>query len=398
MRVLIASTVLCLLAACTTTSTKAPVVVSSTSTLAPIDQARANNQHWKAKDITASFPESYDVNYRPPARLAVLLPQSGSLAIAGNAIRDGILAAYYAEKRTKPVIRFYDSQGTANGAISTFHLALKDGAQMIIGPIGKEEVQAISSIESSIPVLALNSGDATNNKMLLNFSLNPEREGELLAKRLLAKKYLKAIVFSASNETNSRIIAALQKHYSAGGGSIIVDAPIPRSSTDASTGLVTPAKLPESLLQAQAYAFLMTSADAKTTRATLALNGASAIPILASADIFDIKDEKNNAQLDGIPFLQMPWLLNRSNAANVMVSQLKALPSARSLSGSRLNAFGVDAWLISTHLQAWLNNPNGELNGATGSLHLEPNGTIERTLPWSIYRNGLQQSADDGQP
>lgn len=398
MRVLIASTVLCLLAACTTTSTKAPVVVSPTSTLAPIDQARANNQHWKAKDITASFPESYDVNYRPPARLAVLLPQSGSLAIAGNAIRDGILAAYYAEKRAKPVIRFYDSQGTANGAISAFHLAVKDGAQMIIGPIGKEEVQAISSIETSIPILALNSGDATNNKMLLNFSLSPEREGELLAKRLLAKKYLKAIVFSASNETNSRIIDALQKHYSAGGGSIIVDASIPRSSTDASTGLVTPAKLPGTLLQAQAFVFLMTSADAKTTRATLALNGASVIPILASADIFDIKDEKNNAQLDGIPFLQMPWLLNRSNAANVMVSQLKALPSARSLSGSRLNAFGVDAWLISTHLQAWLNNPNGGLNGATGSLHLEPNGTIERTLPWSVYRSGLQQSADAGQP
>jgi outer membrane PBP1 activator LpoA protein len=398
MRVLIASTVLCLLAACTTTPTKAPVVAPPTSTLAPIDQARANNQHWKAQNITASFPESYDANYRPPARLAVLLPQTGSLAIAGNAIRDGLLAAYYAEKRVKPVIRFYDSQGTANGVISAFHSAVKDGAQMIIGPIGKEEVQAISSIESPIPVLALNTGDATNNKMLLNFSLSPEREGELLAKRLLAKKYLKAIVFSASNETNSRIIASLQKHYSVGGGSIIVDAPIPRSSTDATTGVVTPPKLPESLLQAQAIVFLMAGTDAKTTRAALALNGANAIPLLASADIYDIKDEKNNVQLDGIAFLQMPWFLNRNNAANVMVSQLKPLPSARSLSGSRLNAFGVDAWLISTHLQAWLNNPNGELNGATGSLHLEPNGSIERNLPWSIYRNGLPQAADDSQP
>jgi outer membrane PBP1 activator LpoA protein len=142
----------------------------------------------------------------------------------------------------------------------------------------------------------------------------------------------------------------------------------------------------------------MSGTDAKTTRAALALNGASAIPLMASADISEIKDDKPNTLLDGITFLQMPWLLNRINAANVMASQLKPLPSARSLSGSRLNAFGVDAWLISTHLQAWLNNPNGELNGATGSLHLEPNGSIERNLPWSIYRNGLPQATDAGQP
>lgn len=398
MRVLIASTVLCLLVACTSTPTKAPVASQPTSTLAPIDQARANNQHWKASDLIAAFPASADADYRPPARLAVLLPQSGSLAIAGNAIRDGILSGYYAEARAKPSIQFYDTQGNANGATVAYHSAVKDGAQMIIGPIGKDEVQAISTIATSIPVLALNIGDAQNNKMLLNFSLSPEREGELIANRLLAKKYLKVIVFSLKSESNSRIISSLQKHLSAGGGSILVDAPIPRAIVDATTGMITSAKLPDSLLQAQAFVFLMSGTEAKTTRAVLALNGASATPILASVDIFESKDEKTNNQLDGIEFLQMPWLLGWNNAANVFVTQLKPLPSARSISGSRLNAFGIDAWLISTHLQAWLNNPNGTLNGATGILHLEPNGTIERTLPWSIYRNGFPATVDGNQP
>ena len=398
MRVLIASTALCLLAACTSTPTKAPVVNQPTSTLTPIDQARANNQHWKASDLIAAFPPSADINYRPPARLAVLLPQSGSLTVAGNAIRDGILSGYYAETRPKPSIQFYDTQGTASGATAAYHSAVKDGAQMIIGPIGKDEVQTISNIATSIPVLALNTGDAQNNKMLLNFSLSPEREGELLAKRLIAKKYLKIIVFSLSSESNSRIISSLQKYLGAGGGSILVDAPIPRVLTDETTGVITSPKLPDTLLQAQAIVLLMPGTDAKATRAVLALNGASTIPLLASVDIFEIKDEKTNMQLDGIEFLQMPWLLGRNNAANVFVSQLKPLPSARSLSGSRLNAFGIDAWLISTHLQAWLSNPNGTLNGATGSLHLEPNGTIERTLPWSIYRNGFPVTADGNQP
>ena len=52
-------------------------------------QARAKNQHWLDPALTTAFPESGAADYRPPSKLAVLLPQSGNLAVAGNAIRDG---------------------------------------------------------------------------------------------------------------------------------------------------------------------------------------------------------------------------------------------------------------------------------------------------------------------
>jgi outer membrane PBP1 activator LpoA protein len=166
MRFILATTIICVLAACSSAPTKAPVLSKPASTLTPIDQARANNQHWKASDLIAAFPASTDENYRPPARLAVMLPQTGStLAIAGKAVRDGILAGYYAETRQKPSIRFYNSQGTAEGAISAYNAAVKDGAQMIIGPIGKEEVTALAAITTSIPILALNTVDAQNAKV-----------------------------------------------------------------------------------------------------------------------------------------------------------------------------------------------------------------------------------------
>lgn len=394
MRFILATTIICVLAACSSSPTKAPVATKAASNLTLIDQARANNQHWKASDLIAAFPDSANENYRPPARLAVILPQTGSLAIAGKAIRDGILAGYYAETRKKPSIRFYNSQGTPEGAISAYNAAVKDGAQMIIGPIGKEEVTALAAMTTSIPILALNTVDAQNNKMLLSFSLSPEREGELLAKRLLTKKHLKISVFSQNSEPNNRILASMQKVFNAGGGAIISTMPTPRFSTDTSTGVITPPVMPANLLQAQAIVLIMPSNDAKSVKSALSLNSASAIPLLATASVFDT----NNAQLEGIEFMQMPWLIGQSNAANVYSGQLSKLPSAKSVSGSRLNAFGVDAWLISTHLQAWLNNPNGELNGATGSLHLEPNGTIELKLPWFVIRNGVPQPADVGQP
>jgi 16S rRNA (cytidine1402-2'-O)-methyltransferase len=66
------------------------------------------------RDASAAdaFPPADRDGYRPPAKLAVLLPQTGSFASAGNSVRDGLLAAYYGEARRRPEIRFYDTAGT----------------------------------------------------------------------------------------------------------------------------------------------------------------------------------------------------------------------------------------------------------------------------------------------
>ena len=63
----------------------------------------------------ASFPPAAADGYRPPERLAVLLPLSGPLAAAGQSVRDGLLAAYYAEGRRRPQLRFYDTGGDDAG-------------------------------------------------------------------------------------------------------------------------------------------------------------------------------------------------------------------------------------------------------------------------------------------
>lgn len=394
MRALTAAAVLCVLTACSTGPTRAPVsdapkVQTAAEALA---QARAKNQHWLDPALIKSFPESGAADYRPPATLAVLLPQSGNLAVAGNAIRDGLLAAYYAETRSKPGIRFYDTQGNAAGAKAAFDRAVKEGAQMIIGPIGKDEVAAIHDDAGDIPVLALNRLDAPSNRHVLNFSLSPEREGELIAERLLGKGLLQTAVFSQGSDSNSRMLGAFEKRYQSGGGSVLLKAPAPVFGKDAAGAAVNPV-LPDAVREAKAVLLLMNGDAAKPTRAALALNGAGGIPVFAGTDITDSSDAKTNSQLDGIEFLQMPWLVNRGNSLNISAAQLLKLPSARG-PGAKLNAFGADAWLIATRLPVWLASPNSEIAGATGSLHLEPDGRIERSLPWSVFRAGIPQAVN----
>ncbi|MEY3516922.1 MAG: hypothetical protein RIS67_1139, partial [Pseudomonadota bacterium] len=392
MRALTAAAVLCVLTACSTGPTRAPVS-DTPKAQTPADalaQARAKNQHWLDPALITAFPDSGAADYRPPSKLAVLLPQSGNLTVAGNAIRDGLLSAYYAETRSKPGIRFYDTQGNAAGAKAAYDRAVKEGAQMIIGPISKDEVAAIHDATGNIPVLALNRIETPNNRHVLNFSLNPEREGELIAERLLGKGLLQTAVFSQGSDSNSRMLAAFEKRYQSGGGSVLLKAPAPVFGKDAAGAAVNPV-LPEATAQAKAVLLLMNADAAKPTRAALALNGASGIPVFAGTDITESSDAKTNTQLDGIEFLQMPWLVNRGNSLNISAAQLLKLPSARG-PGAKLNAFGADAWLIATRLPVWLASPNSEIAGATGSLHLEPDGRIERTLPWSVFRAGVPQA------
>lgn len=395
MRALIAIAALATLAACSSTPTRAPEpepvkIVTPQDAMAT---ARAQNHHFLAPELAGAFPATAGNDYRPPAQLAVLLPQSGEYALASRAIRDGLLAAYYAEPRSKPSIRFYDTRGTAEGVKSAYLQATQEGAQLIIGPIAKDEVATMADIAGTVPVLALNALDKPQNRYMLNFALSPEREGELLAERLLAKALLSAGVFHEGGDANARILSAFERRYSQGGGTLIFRAANIIMAKTANGDPINPT-LPERLLQAKALVLFMSGDAAKPTRAALALNGASSIPLFAASDITDNSDAKSNSQLDGIEFLQMPWLNGGGNALMLNANQLQKLPSARG-PGARLNAFGIDAWMIATRLPIWLNSPNTVMNGATGQLHMGPDGTVQRTLPWWVFRAGIVQAASD---
>ena len=93
-----------------------------------------------------------------PSQIALLLPQRGHLAKAGNAIRDGFFAAYYqavTQLSQTPEIRVYD---TSDGDISSlYQQAVNEGAQLVVGPLDKDRVAQLNqNAELPVPTLAMN--------------------------------------------------------------------------------------------------------------------------------------------------------------------------------------------------------------------------------------------------
>src|SRR3546814_9858573 len=119
------------------------------------------NAHGRFDD--AARPPAERDGYRPPLKLAVLLPLSGNLATAGASVRDGLLAGYYGERRTRPEILFYDTANSSGGAIAAYNKAVDDGADQVLGHLGSDGVDAVfRSVQPGVPVLALNRGNVAS--------------------------------------------------------------------------------------------------------------------------------------------------------------------------------------------------------------------------------------------
>ena len=131
----------------------ATVAVDPGKPAAPAEPAPTRGWHFDA----GNRPPADRDGYRPPVKLAVLLPLTGSLAAAAAPVRDGLLTGYYGESRRRPEIAFYD---TAEGAVAAYAKAAAEGNDFVLGPLGRDEVSAVFRQGTlAVPMLALNRGN-----------------------------------------------------------------------------------------------------------------------------------------------------------------------------------------------------------------------------------------------
>jgi hypothetical protein len=328
--------------------------------------------------------------YHPPRRMAVLLPLSGEFAPAGIAVRDGLLAAYFAERRTRPAIAFIDTHGTIDGAKAARERALADGADLLVGPLGREEVAALSDAPNDAATwLALNRTPLASAGGG-SFALAPEDEGAAVAKRLIERGLTRAVAMAESDDSAQRALAGFRERYKADGGELLAVASIDALGGNAATGLAT---LSNHAANAQA---LFVAARAPAVRILMPQRddvGLAMLPVLATSLVQSGSDPRLDRELDGLQYPELPWLLGDLVGPGDAEGLGRSLPSARG-SAARLFAFGFDAWKVATYLDAL--RGGAQLRGATGELGIDAAGIVERAPAWAEYSGGVTRRASDG--
>ena len=318
--------------------------------------------------------------YRPPLKLAVLLPLSGDMSRAALPVRDGLLAGYYAENRRRPEITFHDTVG---GVDAAYDQAVANGADFVVGPLGRAEVDALYSRQSlPIPVLALNRGELPPPPGNASFALAPEDDGVAAAEYAISRGARRVLSLADGDDSMRRAAAAFRARLEELDGTVVVELVVNATPGAMGTALQTAATT-DGGIDAVFLAVRPSQAGAIVAQlADVGLGGKLRIGTSALAGARPT-DTSGHA-LDGIAFPSDAWSVQYVAGLPSSVTAASMLATARG-SAQRLFAFGYDAWLLTAFLERLATNPAASVAGATGTLRIDADGNVVRTPAWSSW-------------
>ena len=322
----------------------------------------------------ADRPAADRDGYRPPLKVGVLLPLSGGQSAAAASVRDGFLAGYYGERRRRPDVRFYD---TAAGASAAYARAAAEGNDFVVGPLGRDEVDAVFADDTPrVPLLALNRGSHTPPAGSAAFSLSPEDEGISLAQYLIQRGAKRVLIQTGGEDAQRRTAGTAKAQLERRGVQVTED--------------IAAAQGVDAVLLA------VKGTQARALMPRLALAGITTATRVATSQIVSGTGKPaEDAALDGIVYPTEAWAVRSVDGLPSQASAAARVDTAKG-PAARLFAFGHDAWLLTGYLERLATSNNGDVAGATGRLSLDGFGNVLRVPGWSRFAGGVPVPLADG--
>ena len=356
----------------------------------------------------APVRDARPVDRAGPPRVAVLLPETGQHLTAATALRDGIMAAYYARPAAeRPELRFYPAPPDAFGTVAMLQEAAQAGASVAIGPLDKTAVAEVAAAPSlPLTVLALNQADAGSPRSpsLYQFALAPEDEAEQAAERAWADGYRTTAVITPIGSWGDRVHASFRARWEALGGQVTAheryDAapndlgPAVAAAVGVDAGRQRHDELEQILGRRLEYAapasaegrcvFVAgTASKVRDLRRELHRQGGSGLTAYGTSSAWNgDATPASEAGLVPIRIPDMPWLVADEQQGPVGRATLAAaIPASAQSPLRRLYPMGIDSLDLLPHLER-LRTPGQSFDGQTGNLSLDSQRRLHRRLVW----------------
>ncbi|HAU1152028.1 TPA: ABC transporter substrate-binding protein [Legionella pneumophila] len=381
---------------------------NSKSLLAALDQWQMHFSNHPANQILPNPLDSISSKLlTPPKQVALLLPLSGPLSGPGNAIREGFMAAYKANRGDESTkIKVYD---TSKGDITnTYHQAISDGAEYVVGPLTKAQVATIAPLDHPVPTLLLNDTDTSTQNNSYSLGLSPVNEAIQVAIKAKSKGYRKALIIAPNNTWGNEVAKAFTNQWNADGG-LVVDTLRYAAKQDLNKSMkdflqITNSQEREKILkQVLGYNVQSTTSrrqdfdmifllaypsKARQIMPLLKYYYAGDVPVYATSSVYSgsanaLKDK----DLDGIIFCDIPWVFSHQMGTKNWPEQFNSY--------NRLYALGMDSYTLATQLNQLILFPADGSNDSTGILYLKPTQQVARVLEWGQFKQGLAHSLGD---
>ncbi len=344
-----------------------------------------------------------------PLRIAVLLPFTGPLQGAAEALRDGLLAAQFEAQRqgyAGSALRFFDTR--AADLPRAYGQALSFQPDQLLGPLDREAVSALDALRQdetqAPPLLALNRPSEGSAPTLWSYALEPEIEGEQLANQNWRAGHRRLLILHDEAPWAQRLALAASTHFEALGGIVARRQPFsPNEDLGATVAAALLVEEGEARSQAlrrvlrvpleteprrrqdvDSVLLIAEPLQGQTLKSALAYYFAGDLPVWASSQGL-ASDLSATAlkDLESVTFSLTPWQLAQGDPAGQRLRA--AFPEAEGALGL-LYALGVDAW----RLAQWQRYapPGLPFPGLTGLLSQTEDQRWVRTLRLATIERG----------
>ncbi|MEM6606120.1 MAG: penicillin-binding protein activator [Pseudomonadota bacterium] len=372
-----------------------------------------------ASDLASEFADAAERDLAIQ-KIVLLVPLSGPLARAGEALADGVFSAFYGshettdEKTKAPGLR---SQGDRRSIVpidterflaieDAYREALTQGADVVVGPLSKLDVERIARLnESSVPLITLNrpeTGVTGNTSFIRLLSLAPEDEAVQLANVAFASGLRRAVVLRPEGGWGDRMESAFLSEWSSLGGRVAslgvygqLDAgsDVVRAALDLTesserirsmrelTGL--PIEVQERRRNDLDVVILLCKShqEARAIKPLLNYHYAGDLPVYAVSTADSGSDDpRANRDLEGLAFLAMPWRIPSAE---------KPAPEQVQQSLSALFALGNDAYTLASRFHRSAPELTSVLRGRSAVLQSDSAGIMRRELIMTEINRGL---------
>lgn len=351
---------------------------------APSPKLDAAYRQWRSghggHPALANLPQGYFATlaggYAAGTDALVLLPSGGRFGVAGDAVRDGIKAAYDADRSGDRPNLSFSKRG--------FDAGVDAGADLVIGPLEKPAVSALASRTSlPVPTLALNRAGGGSTDNLFQFSLAPEDEAINVANYAYSSGLKSASLLYPRGPFGDRLADAFRAQWRTLGRRLVGQNAYPPD--DRSYPRTAAALLAEGKAD---FVFLVaTTKDAQAIYASLREAGAR-MPVVATSHVYSGSfDPNRDAALSGLYFVDIPWILDNERSDSLSRKALRdKLPN---VSGplARLYAMGIDGYRLAPRIAQMSKSPGTFFPGETGGLTIDSLGQIRRQLMLAQFTN-----------
>jgi hypothetical protein len=364
-----------------------------------------NPSHPAAISPPQDFEIMSSVEKMAPKKIVLMLPMSGSLERASQAIVDGFFASFYNQKEARPQVSIVNVNEYQN-ITEALNAANEKQPDVIIGPLQKNNVAQISRLELPYPVIALNQLDFNQyTKNLYHFSLSAEDEIHELINFAKQEGATKAAILStqdtwALKQSDEFRAAAVDENITITSNQSYANTPQGRQDAIQKLLLINESYARKRLVEQWTgvsvdsiarsredldYVFYVGKLnDAKQIRPLLDFYFADEIPMLASSTLNDSALDRSikPGDIERILFTEAPALTPNSN----VLDELPKNQNSNIL--RRLQALGADSYLLANKYQLFTLLPSTKISANTGIITMDKDGIFHKRPVIMTYQKG----------